>query len=142
MAKTNFTKAEEILAHDLQQITVNHLLELTPKKGDSSPKLEKIHQRLIASLQRELKSLRKKEPEIYTKVGIEKDYLKKLLEKTSPLTEKEAEALKQLDEKVKIFKEELKKLFPEANDEGIVEAERIKHINKRFNVKEKWLPLH
>ena len=45
-------------------------------------------------------------------------------------------------EEMETHKEELGLPLEKGIDEKLVEAERLKHINKRFNVREGWLPLH
>ena len=36
---------------------------------------------------------------------------------------------------------DIDKQHPDPTDEDLVEKERVKHINKRYNVKDRWLPL-
>jgi hypothetical protein len=143
MSKVNFTKVEEMLTQGLQKITVNHLLvEADAAKAVNAKSTEiSSNRQLIASVQRDLTLLHKKDHETYVKLGIKKKFLKKLIETPDSLTPEELESLKQIQEKIKVFKEELKKTLPAINDEAIVESQRTKHINKRYNVNDKWLPL-
>jgi len=154
MSKTNYTKVEEMLDQGMQKIKVAHLLEEADAAGGSHAKQaqakisqEKSDQKeappshLISSIRRDLKILQKKDREAYVKLGIKKNYLKKIIETPEALTPEELETLKQIQEKIKVFKEELKKTLPPINDEVIIEAQRTKHINKRYNVNDKWLPL-
>lgn len=140
MAKTNFTKVEDMLNQGLHKITVSHLLDEADAAKGSAPK-DNANRALISALQRDLKLLHKKDHETYTKLGIKKKFLKKIIETPESLTPEELETLKQIQGKIKVFKEELKNKVPPVNDESIVEAERTKHINKRYNVNDKWLPL-
>ena len=50
--------------------------------------------------------------------------------------------IKRLKEQMDKHRAELAEPMEEGIDEKIVEAERLKHINKRFNVREGWMPLH
>lgn len=151
MAKTNYTKVEEMLDQGLRKITVEHLFEMadvaaatgnppagTEKKGQQP---DKAQSHLITSLQRELKMLKKQEQDIYVKLGIKKKVLKRMIENPQDLTPEDWQSLKQIQEKIIAFREELKKKLPSVNNDELVETERFRHLTKRFNVNEKWLPL-
>jgi hypothetical protein len=143
MSKVNFTKVEEMLSQGLHKINVNDLLVEADavKTGSTPPTKTTSNSQLINSVQRDLKLLHKKDHETYVKLGIKKNFLKKMIETPDSLTPEELETLKQIQEKIKVFKEELKNTLPPINDEAIVESQRTKHINKRYNVNDKWLPL-
>lgn len=143
MAKTNFTKVEEMLTQGLQKIAAYHLLDEADAAASRVPDLNKTDKRqLVSSVQRDLRLLYKKDHETYTKLGITKGFVKKLNEQAANLTSEEFENLKQIQEKIKTFKEELKTKLPPISNETMIESERTKHINKRYNINEKWLPLH
>lgn len=123
MAKTNFTKVEEMLDQGLRKITVEHLYEMADvAKGTGNPlaastekkapQLDKTQTHLISSLQRDLKLLKKQEEDMYVKLGIKKKHLKKMIENPSALKPEDWQTLKQIQEKIAAFREELKKNAP------------------------------
>lgn len=144
MAKTNFTKAEEALADTLQKMTKESLLKQADAvKGKTAEPVSaaelKARTQLVHALQRELKRLHKADADIYKKLGIKKRSLEKWAAHLSEIGPKEWEAIQQAKEKVD---RHVKELAAGSSDEQIVEQQRVKHINKRFNVSDKWLPLH
>jgi hypothetical protein len=148
MAKTNFTKVEEALDEGLRKITINRLLQLADVAagiGQTKPQTkerdEETHAHIIASIQRDLKFIVKKDPSVFSKIGFKKKDVKDFIDRAHALTPEEWEALKKIQEKVESYKKELVKSLPKTSNEDLIEGERVKHINKRFNVNEKWLPL-
>lgn len=155
MAKTNYTKVDSILENNLRRMTVEHTLNTTdplPKSPENpanaaenttaSP-VDLAQNRLITALQRDLKKLHLSEhKKMYESLSMKKNELRKKIEHPEKLTPEEWEQLKQIKEKIDKYRKELKEKLPATSDDAIVEAERNKHINKRFNVNEKWLPLH
>lgn len=149
MSKTNFTKVEKALSEGLNQITVNHLLELADSAAssmggeDSKFHLPSQEQRTAAlqQLDRELKKLHKEDLTAYKSVSYIKNDLKRLLSNPETLTPEDWKKIKIIKEKIELFRRELAKKLPHLSNEQIIEAEQGKHINKRFNVKDGWLPL-
>lgn len=158
MPKTNFTKVEEVLEQGLRKYSVEQLLEIAdqtsaPKKRNPTiaytaesdkpeiAPLSKEQSHLIHSLERDVKRLRKKDQEIYTKLGIGRKNLKKMIENPSALTPADWETIKQIRTKIDQYKAEMAKQLPQTSDEDLVESERKDHINRRYNVNKKWLPL-
>lgn len=150
MAKTNFTKVEEALAEGLRKITVTKLLEEADEasagKEDSAVHAKEHQDReaahaLILTLQFDLKELSKKAKDVYTKLGIKKKELKKMIDDSESLTPQDWEKLKKLRSQIDDFKKDMTKNHPQSTDDTLIEQERYKHLNKRFNVKDKWIPL-
>lgn len=160
MPKTNFTKVEEVLEQGLRKYSVEHLLEQADEAASSNPKprnptiaytqetdkpkappLTKDQNQLIHSLQRDVKSLQKKGKGMYSKLGIAKTALKKMIDNPQELTKEEWEKIKQIREKIDQYKAEVMKQLPQQSDDQIVESERKDHVNRRYNVNKKWLPL-
>lgn len=150
MAKTNFTKVEEALAEGLRKITVTKLLEEADEAGagkeDSAAHMKEHQDReaahaLILTLQLDLKELSKNDQGVYTKFGIKKKELKKMISNPESLNPQDWEKLKKLRSQIDDFKKDMSKNLPPSNDETLIEQERYKHLNKRFNVKDKWIPL-
>lgn len=153
MSKTNYTKVDAILENQLRRMTVEHEMELAkqqsqpdqskqPETSGKTP-LDKAQSRLIAALQRDLKKLHLADhKEMYASLEIKKSDLRKKIESPEKLTPEEWETIKQIKAKIDKYRSEIKDKLPQESNDAIVEAERHKHINKRFNVNEKWLPLH
>jgi hypothetical protein len=84
---------------------------------------------------------RKKVKQVYEALGTTEEAFTALKHKKvfSPDEEKQ---IVELLAKATNYKQELMKKLGIADDEQVIETQRKKHINKRFNVKETWLPLH
>lgn len=152
MAKTNYTKVEEVLNEGLRKIKVNQLLEeadaaaavggsqeMQEREGAPTDETGRTH--LIATLKHDLKQLHKQKHDPYEKLGLKKSELNKFLDNQEALTPQDWEMIKQLRKRIDEFKEELAKNLPSTTDDDLIKQARRKHINKRFNVNEKWLPL-
>lgn len=138
MAKTNFSKGENILQEIMDKLMREKLLDIatTETGGTIDTKLrERIY--LIFEIQLELKRLHRSDRKIYRKLGVRRKDLDQLMSDPTKVTEEQWALLTKLKEKVD---EHLKELLTTTNDE-LVEKERRKHITKRLNVNEKWLPL-
>lgn len=140
MSKTNYTKMEEALNEGLLKMSVSRLLDLTNAALD----LDQAHSigQLLALLNHEMKILKNHGIDPYEKLGIDKKTLKKLIDNPNHLTAQDFEQIKKLKGKIEEFKKEIESKLPQVTDDELVSKERRKHINKRFNVNEKWLPLH
>lgn len=75
-------------------------------------------------------------------LGITQKELKAHLAKAKELSQEEWAALKKIRERLQEYKKELWDKIPHLSDDELVEKERKIHINKRFNVRDEWLPLH
>lgn len=160
MGKTNYTKVDSMLENNLRRMTVEHDLKsaeqlskhnpgttpaegVTPSDSPAGSAVDLAQNRLIAALQRDLKKLQLADHKtMYDTLALKKNEIRKKIEHPEKLTPEEWETLKQIKEKIDQYRSELKAKLPAASNDAIVEAERHKHINKRFNVNEKWLPLH
>lgn len=145
MAKTNFTKVEEVLEQGLRKYTVDHLLEEAdaaaaqgrpPSEATAKVSLTKEQEKLVRSLQFMLKRFPKKDHELYSFLAIKRSELKKLVENPKNRTENDWALLKQIKQKADQFK-----TGPQQTDETLIESERKDHINRRYNINKKWLPL-
>jgi hypothetical protein len=155
MAKTNFTKVEGLLEAQLEKMGAKELGKL----ADIAQKVERPEMRRIvetasiAAAKNEidrtslLHAIRHavdnyKVASFYTAIGMTSKELKALLDiPRENLTKLQWGQLLELRPKIKQFKENYNKTHPEAGDDSLVKKERTKHLNKRFNVKDKWLPL-
>lgn len=155
MAKTNFTKVEGLLeaqlakmeAKDLgkladiaQKVERPEMRKLVEKASIAAAKNEIDRNSLIHAIQQAIKKF--KDPSFYTAIGITSEELQVLLSTPKEnLTDKQWGQLQDLRPKIIEFKKKFTDTHPEAADETLVKKERNKHLNKRFNVKDKWLPL-
>ncbi len=144
MAKTNFTKVEKIFDDGKAKQMRDDLLKeadlasgnVTPKNPviEAQKKLASERKILIQALTHHLKE--HDESTFELKIGFSKDLLEDLLKKGHSLTDEEYAILQKMKKKIERYKKN-----HENYDEKLVEQERKKHINKRFNVRDKWLPL-
>lgn len=150
MAKTNYTKVEQALMAGLTKMTMHHLLELADRAQAGSGSqaetdaiiIPEARRMVIAALRQDLKSLKRKDTKVFSKLGVPKEGIQKILDTPATLTPEEWQQIKEIHQKVVEYKKELLRKIPAVTDEQLVEAERKKHINKRHNIDEKWLPLH
>lgn len=152
MAKTDYSKVEEALNRGLLKITVQHLLDLadvaastgiasTASKQEPLLPDKDVLDRILLTLQQDLKRLLKRDLSTYTKLGLDKKKLQSYFKNPNLLTPQDWKKVKEIREKIHIYNQELREKFPLESNEVLVELERHRHINKRFNVNEKWLPL-
>lgn len=147
MGKTNFSKVEKALEEGMIRLKSETLLkEADALKGtvqlpDKLPPKE-VCNTMLASLERDLKKLRKEDQVFYKKLVFHKVDLKKLITNPSLLTPEDWKTIKEIKERVEIHKKELAAKLPIESDQDIVEHERKAHLNKRLNVSnKKWIPL-
>jgi hypothetical protein len=148
MKKTDYTKTENLLNEGLLKMTVQELLDLADKTGsfkgeeNALPSLQA--RTILLSFMRHdfeaLSSVEGAKPE--EKAGITHKELSEAITKIQELTPEKWELLKQVRSRLIAYKEELRDKIPHLTNEEIIALERKKHINKRFNVRDKWLPLH
>lgn len=139
MAKANFSKVEKALEEGLIKLTSNKLLDETPgKKSELTPENAAL---VLKKVESDLNKLKKEDKAIFKKVGIRHSALKKLLNSAATLTPADWNSIKEVQKKVAEYKKEMLKKIPPMKDEDLVEKERIIHKNKRYNVRDGWLPL-
>ena len=73
---------------------------------------------------------------------MKKSELRKKIENPQALTPVEWETILQIKKKIDVYKAQISTQIPELELNQTIEDERVKQLNKRFNVNEKWLPLH
>lgn len=144
MAKTNYTKVDAAADMGLRKMEIDRLFEATPgkEKIPLTPE-EKGKQKLLEGLKRDIQYLDpKRHKQLYTTLGYKRQDLKALIENPSTLTLEDWEKIKQIKKSIEKYRKEVMAQLPSQDDEKIVEEQRVKHINKRYNVNDKWLPLH
>lgn len=139
MAKANFSKVEKALEEGMIKITSQNLLNQTPGKHlELTPENAAL---ILKKMDTDLLKLNKEDKAIYEKVGVKRSALKKLLSSTTTLTPADWNSIKEIQLKIAAYKKEILKKIPQMTDEDFVEKERIVQKNRRFNVRDKWLPL-
>lgn len=146
MAKTNYTKVDMAAEAGLRKMEIDRLFEETPSKSKDNKHLspeEKGKQKLLEGLKRDIQHLdTKRHKQLYSTLGYKRQDLKTLIENPSALTLEDWEKIKQIKAGIEKYRKEVMAQLPSLNDEKIVEEQRTKHLNKRYNVNDKWLPLH
>jgi hypothetical protein len=141
MAKTNFTKVEEALRDGLDKMLKESLLEEADAAQGKPSQKQHTTDQLLAKIRHEFKYLYKIDKEVFQKIGINDKILKELLLTTTSLTQKDIDVLKEVLRRIESYRTEMQKKNPQASDEQLIEDQKKKHINKRFNVRDDWLPL-
>jgi hypothetical protein len=146
MAKVNFTKVENAFDQALQKLFIDQLSELAdianvidPKATISSKSIEEI----IGRFQKELKKIKKQDPKLYEKLNLNMEDEKRFALPSKEFAQEDWLRFKALKTRIDELKHELygqKNL--DASYEKQVTKERKRHINKRFNIRDDWLPLH
>lgn len=149
MKKTNFTKVEKALDDGLVKITSQRLLDeagpkVSPKPKESVADLppREVCQTVMQNIYKELKKMHKADELGYKKLGFHRQNLKKLIENPHLLTPSDWNKIKQVQERIEKYKKELAQQLPFQTDDELVEQERTRSPNRRFNINDKWLPLH
>lgn len=147
MSKVNFSKVEKSFDRALQKIFIENLSELAaianliqdPKNSICSKTIEEI----IGRFQKELKKIKKKDPFLFNKLNISSEEEERFNRSALEYTQEDWLYLKSLKLRIDELKRELygQETINAENDNQVAK-ERRRHINKRFNIRDGWLPLH
>ena len=140
MSKTNYSKVEELLIQGQERLKIQGWIDMT--KADSTPEEPNPKAYLLFSLQRGLELLPKGDRQFSKESGITKAEILKLIENPEKLVAKDWTFIKEIRQKLKEYLTKIAATLPILSNEDLVETERIKHQNKRYNTRDKWLPLH
>ena len=148
MPKVNFSKVEKSFDRALQKLVINHLSELAaianvihdPQSNITSKTIEEI----IGRFQKELKKLKKRDSKLFEKLNLSPEDESRFNRPASEFLQEDWLRLKALKMRITELKHELyrQKRIECANMTIQVDQERRRHINKRFNIRDGWLPLH
>jgi hypothetical protein len=150
MAKIDYTKAENLLSEGLLKMSIKQLIQLADKTSSFTDPLHpsslpSVQARtiLLTFMENDIDKIMKAEEGFPNKkMGVSKKQIRGIIEKITELTLEDWKKLKVIRERILKYKKELGSKIPHKSNEEIVEEERKKHINKRFNKRDKWLPLH
>jgi 16S rRNA C967 or C1407 C5-methylase (RsmB/RsmF family) len=147
MPKVNFSKVEKSFDRALQKLFIDNLSELAaianviqdPERHLSNQLIEQI----IGRFQRELKRLKKKDAILFSRLQLSSTEEECFARPAREYTQEDWLRLKTLKLRIDELKRELygQEVFDTENDYQIMK-ERRRHINKRFNIRDGWLPLH
>jgi hypothetical protein len=147
MPKVNFSKVEKSFDRAIQKLTIDYLSELAaianviqdPQSTISSKSIEEI----ITRFQKELKKLKKYDPLLFKKLNLSPEDEKRFALPSAEFTQEDWLRLKALKVHIDELKHELygQEHLDAENDDQIAK-ERRRHVNKRFNIRDGWLPLH
>jgi len=147
MPKVNFSKVEKSFDRALQKLLINNLSELAaianviqaPQKSISNKSIEEI----IGRFQKELKKIKKQDPVLFGKLNLSEEEEGRFARPVGEYIQEDWLRLKTLKLRIDELKRELygQEIIDAENDNQVAK-ERRRHINKRFNIRDGWLPLH
>jgi hypothetical protein len=140
MAKTNYSKVEELLSLGQERLKIQGWIDMTKVETTTEEPNPKAY--LIFSLTRGLDLLPKGDTQFLKDLNIEKADIQKWIKEPEKLDAKDWALVKEIQQKLKAYLAKVMEALPELSNEDLIEAERIKHLNKRYNTRDKWLPLH
>jgi hypothetical protein len=145
MAKVNFSKVEDSFDKALLKLQIENLNELAAiaDLSQESKKSAKGMEEIAVKFKKELDKLKKRDPHLFDRLNLTKEAESKLAQPASTYSPEDWARLKELKERIEQLKKDLSgKESLDAENETLISKERKKHINKRFNVRDDWLPLH
>lgn len=155
MAKNNYSKVEEALAEGLRKMKVNELLEISDKNtkapAESKEEVpgtalisktdpESQEKQLLKAVQINLNYLKKAGLEPYKRLKLNKEELAQFLKNPEKMSDADKIKMKKLKEQLDLLKSELKDK-PQSSDEELIKKETKAQKQKRFNIRDNWLPL-
>lgn len=158
MAKTNFDKVEDVFDDGVQKIKAAKLqnasvsvtkMNRTPESlRPARQRIEAILERkrkqrhlIVKSLEIDIDNLFRINRHLYTLLGTYHDEFIDLAASVDSMNEKKWDRLLEIKEKLDEYKSSMESNTKGMTDRQRVESERKKQINKRYNVKDTWLPL-
>jgi len=137
MAKTNYTRVEEALAEGLRKMEMNRLLIIADTvSGKQPPSSHQEHTQFLKMLHHDLRNLQKAGKDPFEKGNFDKDEILKYLKDPTSISEEGWKKIEDFKKHITILKGEKKE-----DDEKLIEEQRKSQKTKRFNIKDKWIPL-
>jgi hypothetical protein len=150
MTKIDFEKVEKAFEKGVLKLMIDRLIELSEmqdpdaqyqdESGESA--LETLRKRVLTALHRDLKRLSKKDSQALETAGLDPSDIKKYVKDPSALSAEDWQKIKAIKAHVDKYKQEAAAAQEKDLETNIVEKERVRQKNKRFNVRDGWLPLH
>lgn len=147
MAKVNYSKVEKSFDQALQRLVIDQLSDLAaiadviqdPKESLKDSALLK----LLERFQKECKKLKKQDAKLYKRLNLSPEEEKRIHLPSGAFTHEDWLFLRTIKTRIDDLKKDLygDEQITTENEERVTK-ERKRHINKRFNIREGWLPLH
>ncbi len=143
----DYNKAEKAFDKALYDIHIEQLSEvLSIAHLVNQPEAtlsEKAIDDIVARFQKQLKRLKKHDPKLYAKLNLSPEEEERFSSRSvKSYSQDDWLLLKRLRDRISELKRELYgEEVVNVENVQIVDKERRKHVNKRFNVREGWLPL-
>ncbi len=154
MGKINFEKAEQYFDKGLARMEVENLLYLAelsdslgtlvskPKRGKKTQeqiKREKAF--LVINTKREIKFIARVRRDLVEELGIDRETAERLFKDPDNVSDEDIEEILKIRSKIYNFRDEIKKSLQDINTEEMIQKQIAKAKNKRFNIRDSWLPL-
>lgn len=146
MAKVNYSKVEKSFDRALQQLFIDNLSELAAIANvmqNPQNEMSKTIEEVIERFQKEMKKIKKQDPVLFGKLNLSPEEEQRFEQTAKEYTQDDWLRLKALKLRIDEIKHELYgQESIDAENDVRIKRERRRHINKRFNIREGWLPLH
>lgn len=147
MAKVNYSKVENAFDNALRELFIERLSELASIAqliNDPESKMTpKMVDEIILRFQKELKKLKKQDAKLFRRLNLTPEDESRFSLSSSEYAQEDWHRLKALKERIDELKRELYgQDVMDVEYEKQVTKERRRHINKRFNIRDGWMPLH
>lgn len=146
MPKVNFEKVEKAFDKAAEVVFIENLSELatiiTAIEHPETEQSKKYIEIVSTRFQKLLKKLKKADLKLFQRLGMKEEDEKRLMSPPQQFTQEDWRYLKEVKDRIDSLKKELYgEEILNTEFEAQVTKERKRHINKRFNVKDGWLPL-
>lgn len=147
MAKINFSKVEKSFDNAVQRLFIENLTELgaiaNMVQDSQVPTSSHAIEEVIAKFQKQLKKIKEQDLLMFNKLNLTPEEEQRFYLPSTEYTQQDWLRLKEFKQRIEELKRELcgqETINPDHDDQ--ITKERRRHVNKRFNVRDGWLPLH
>lgn len=158
MPKENYDKVESAMNETMQKLKTEKLIHDSGQTSDFSKYPENLRstRELLAELDVQRRKDRKlvatgvkidvdraflKNKQFYTYLGTYHEEFTDLIRAADSLDEAKWKRLLEIKAKLDIYKNNQKKFVPPLSNEAIIQSQQKIHINKRYKVRDGWLPI-
>lgn len=147
MTKIDFEKVEKAFEKGVLKIFIDRLIELAELQLDeqdseqAKKSLDELRTKVLEALERDLKRLSKHDAQALEKMGINTTDVKQYIKNPGALTAEDWQKIKSIKQHVDQYKQDMLAAAEKNMEDDIVQKERVRQKNKRFNVRDGWLPL-
>lgn len=144
MSKIKFSKVEKSFDKAIEKLHIDNLSELAifGNAIQNTQVSNKTVEEVIVKFQKELKRIKKEDPNLFNKLNLTPEEELRLDLPYQEYKQEDWLRIRNLKVRIDELKHELtgKESLNEENDHQIAK-ERRRHVNKRFNIRDGWLPL-